>query len=332
MAYFRQLEEQLQGMLKLLCKDDRWLIVINADPDALGAAMGLKRILTRKVADIGIAQINEIKRPDNLAMIRYLHIPTRKCIPNLVAQYDKFALVDSQPHHNPEFAKFDFSIVIDHHPILPEQPVNAPYVEIKPEYGATCTILTEYLYNLKIRPGKLLATALLYGVKADTQSFERAFVDADIKAFRFLSKYADQLLLKRIARSEFHLDWLRYFSRAFYNLRQVGGGLYAHMGAVENPDILVILADFFMRVHGVPWNVISGEFEDKFIAIFRGDGQRKDMGKFAKALFGDIGSAGGHRGAARAEVDLNLLEGKDPEACVVKKLTKGMRKGRVNNV
>jgi nanoRNase/pAp phosphatase (c-di-AMP/oligoRNAs hydrolase) len=329
MAYFRQLEEQLQGMLKLLRKDDRWLIVINADPDALGAAMGLKRILTRKVADVGIAQINEIKRPDNLAMIRYLRIPTRKCIPNLVAQYDKFALVDSQPHHSEAFQKIDFSIVIDHHPVSAEKKVKAPYTEIKPEYGATCTILTEYLYNLKIRPGKLLATALLYGIKADTQSFEQAFVDADIKAFRFLSKYADQLLLKRIARSEFHLDWLRYFSRAFYNLRQISGGLYAHMGAVENPDILVILSDFFMRVHGVPWNVISGEFDDKLIAIFRGDGQRKDMGKFAQALFSDVGSAGGHRGAARAEIPLASIQGKDPEAFVVKKLNKGRSKGRI---
>ena len=312
----------MSNLLDLFKKDQRWLIVINADPDALGSAMALKRILTRRVESVAIAQVNEVKRPDNLAMVRYLRIPTQKLIPTLVAQYDHFALVDSQPHHHPDFEKINFSIVIDHHPIKEDSPCQAEYCEIKPDYGATCTMLTEYLYNLKIKPGKLLATALLYGIKSDTQSFERKFTDADIKAFKYLTKLADMPLMNRIARSEFHLDWLRYFSRAFYNQRRIGKGIYTHMGKVENPDILVILADFFTRVHGIPWDIISGVFHDKVVVIFRGDGMRKDMGKVAAQLFGDIGQAGGHKAAARAEFDLDQLNGSDPELYIVKKLSK----------
>lgn len=323
MALFRQLDEQIAQLTALLNKDDRWLIVINADPDALGAALALQHIFKRRVLDVGIGHINEIKRPDNLSMIRFLRIPTRKIIPNLAAQYDKFAMVDSQPHHNPAFEQFQFSVVIDHHPLLADKPVNAPFVDIRPKYGATATMLTEYLYNLRIRPPKLLATALLYAIKADSASFERSFIDADVTAFKYLTKLADHTILNRIARSDFHLDWMRYFSRAFYNLRRIGQGLYAHMGKVENPDILVIVADFFTRVHGVPWNVVSGEYNDKLIVIFRGDGGRRDMGKLAAGLFGDLGSAGGHKGAARAEIDMAALEGKDAEAFLVKKLSRG---------
>ncbi|MCM0756802.1 DHH family phosphoesterase [Desulfovibrio aminophilus] len=323
MALFRQLDEQISQMLALLNKDDRWLIVINADPDALGAALALRHIFKRRVLDVGIGHINEIKRPDNLSMIRFLRIPTRKIIPNLAAQYDKFAMVDSQPHHNPAFDQFQFSIVIDHHPILPDKPVNAPFVDIRPKYGATATMLTEYLYNLHIRPPKLLATALLYAIKADSAGFERSFIDADVTAFKYLTKHADPAILNRIARSDFLLDWMRYFSRAFYNLRRIGQGLYAHMGKVENPDILVIVADFFTRVYGVSWNVVSGEYNDKIVAIFRGDGVRRDVGKTAASLFGEIGSAGGHKGAARAEFDLAALDGKDPESFIVKKLSRG---------
>ncbi|MDD4952698.1 MAG: phosphoesterase, partial [Desulfovibrionaceae bacterium] len=83
MAIFKQLDDSLSQLLALLNKDERWLIVINADPDSLASAMALKRIFTRRVLDIGIGQINEVKRPDNLAMIRYLRIPTRRIIPNL---------------------------------------------------------------------------------------------------------------------------------------------------------------------------------------------------------------------------------------------------------
>ena len=323
MAIPKLIDEKVQTLLSLLNKDQRWLIVINADPDSMGSALALKAILSRKVLDIGIGHVNEINRPDNLAMIRYLRVPTRRLIPNLIAQYDRFALVDSQPHHHPELEKLNYSIVIDHHPSLPDKPVTAPLTDIRPKYGATCTMLTEYLQHQKIRPPKLLASALLYGIKADTQNFQRRFIDADINAFKYLSKYADHPLITRIVRSEYHLEWMRYFSRAFYNLRRIGTGLTAHLGKVQSPDILVVVADFFMRVHSISWDAVSGVFGDKLVVIFRGDGMRKDMGKFAASHFADMGSAGGHKGAARAEVPLEALDGKDPEMFVLKKLSRG---------
>ena len=326
MALFKQLDEQVADLLSRFSKDDNWLIIINADPDALGASLGLRRIRARKVKSVAIAQINDVKLPDNLAMIRHLRIPTQKAIPTLVAQYDKFALVDSQPHHHPSLEAYKYDLIIDHHPILKDKPVSAPFVDIRPKYAATCTMMVEYLYNMDIRPGKLLATALMYGIKTDTGDWERDFIDADMAAFKYLSKFADCTILNRISRSEFHLDCMRFFSRAFYNLRHVGTGLFAHMGKVENPDILVIVADFFMRVHGVSWVVVSGEYDDKLIAIFRGDGLRKDMGKYAHSLLGEIGSAGGHKEAARGEVPLSALNGDDPELFMLKKLGKGRSK------
>ena len=155
MAYFRQLDAQLTVLTELLSRDERWLIMINADPDALASAMALRRIMIHRVRDVGIARVNEVTRPDNLSMIRCLRIPTMRLTPNVAAQYDRFALVDSQPHHHPAFREFSFSLVFDHHPLVEEEPVLADYKDLKPEYGATCSLLTEYLYNLKIRPGKL---------------------------------------------------------------------------------------------------------------------------------------------------------------------------------
>lgn len=327
MGVSKQTDEKLQALLPLLNKDERWLIAINADPDSMAAALGLKAILSRRVRDIGIGHVNEIKRPDNLAMIRYLRVPTRKLIPNLIAQYDRFALVDSQPHHHPELEKLAYSVVIDHHPLLPDKPVQAAVVDIRPKYGATATMLTEYVQRMKIRPAKLLASALLYGIKADTLNFQRKFIDADINAFKYLSKYADHTLITCIVRSEYHLEWMRYFSRAFYNLRRIGTGLTAHLGKVQSPDLLVVVADFFMRVHSISWDAVSGVFNDTLVVIFRGDGIRKDMGTFAASLFAEVGSAGGHKGAARAEIPLSALDGKDPELFVLKKLSRGKTTG-----
>ncbi len=309
MSYFRKLDQKLQELYDLFRKKERWLILFVADPDAMASAMALKKILARKVENVALAMVNEVTRPDNLAMIKYLHIPVKKLTPPLAAQYDKFALVDSQPHHHPEFANFEFSVVIDHHPLSEKNPIQAEFIEVQSDYGANSTILTEFLYNLKLRPGKLLSTALLYGIKTDTHSFENNFHDADMRAFRYLSKLADHNILRKIVRSEYRLDWLVYFSRALKKMRIVGDGITVYMGEVESPDILVILADFFMKVHDICWDIVTGICEGRVISIFRGDGIKHHMGKLAQRLFGDVGSAGGHKAMARAEVNIENIEG-----------------------
>jgi len=313
MAYFKSLGDRLPKLLELFCKEDRWLILINADPDALASAMALKRIMARRVLDVGIGHINEIKRLDNLTMIKLLRIPALKATSNMIVQYDKFALVDSQPHHNPLFEEINFSLVIDHHPLPNSSHSEIAYSDIRPDYGSNSAILTEYLYNLKIRPGKLLATALVYGIKTDTQSFERPFNEADIKAFKYLTKFYNPLLLQKIIRSEFPKEWLKFFCQAFRKLKILGHGAGVCLGEVDSPDLLVILADFFLQIHNVSWDMVGGTYDQKLIVIFRGDGLRRDMGKLAQKMFADYGPAGGHRSMARAEIPLSAIKDLHPQ-------------------
>ena len=308
-------------MLELLSREHRWLILINADPDAMASALALKRILSHRVRDVSIAKVNEITRPDNLAMIRYTRLRMERFYPGMLPHYDRFALVDSQPHHHPAFVQVPFSIVIDHHPVPPERP-ETPYSEIKPEYGATSTLLTEYLYNLNIVPAKLLATALQFGIKTDTASFERHFYDVDLRAYHYLSRFADHALLTRIARSEFHKRWLELFAKACINMYDLGAsGQYTYVGDVDNPDILVNIADFFMRVYEIRWAAVAGRYGDTIVIIFRGDGMARDVGSYASQVFGGLGSAGGHKAMARAEIPVASAEGKDLELFVWQRLS-----------
>jgi nanoRNase/pAp phosphatase (c-di-AMP/oligoRNAs hydrolase) len=88
------------------------------------------------------------------------------------------------------------------------------------------------------------------------------------------------------------------------------GRVFVHLGTVVNPDVCVIIADFFMRIHTVSWSIISGICDRKLVIIFRNDGARKNAGRVAKAGFGGFGSAGGHRTMARAEI--SLADPKEP--------------------
>lgn len=328
MAYFRKIP-RLQEMLDIFSSKDDWLILVNADPDAMASAMALKRIMTYRADVVDIARINEITRPDNLTMVRSMRLHMEKFSPSLPAKYDKFALVDSQPHHSPLFQGIDFSVIIDHHP-LPEVPTRAAYADIRPAYGSNSAIMTEYLYNLDIRPGKLLATALAFGIKSDTMSFSRKFCDADLRAYHYLARFVDQTLLSRITRSEFLRSWLPFFAKACMNLHTVRSGQFVYIGKVDNPDILVVIADFLTRVYECRWVAVSGLYGDTVVVIYRGDGSR-DIGRLASAQFSDIGSAGGHKALARAEFPAAAAEGGSIELFTYKRMLAKPRSKPVRN-
>ena len=61
-------------------------------------------------------------------------------------------------------------------------------------------------------------------------------------------------------------------------------GQYTYVGIVDNPDILVNIADFFMRVYEIRWAAVAGLYNDTIVIIFRGDGIAKDVGTFASQV------------------------------------------------
>ena len=297
--------EKLRRFYDQFAHDDHVLIVINADPDAIASAMAVKRLLWRKVAGVTISNINVIKRPDNIAMIRLLGVnlvPVKDIVKD---SFSRFVMVDSQPDHSEVFDRFPMDVIIDHHP---ETVVHASYLDIRSKYGATASIMTEYLRAAKIKPSKKLATGLFYAIKTDTDNFVRQTLIEDVRAFQFLYRHANLNLVSKIERSELRLDFLKYFEIALANRRIRKGRAFSHVGPVVNPDVCVLLADFFMRISSVDWSIVAGLYGNKLVLILRNDGLRKDAGKVAKESFGELGSAGGHKSSARAEIPLEKLK------------------------
>ncbi|MCJ7616099.1 MAG: DHH family phosphoesterase [Desulfobacterales bacterium] len=306
--------EKLRRFYDLFSSDDRILIVINADPDAIASAIAVKRLLWRRVANITISNINIIKRPDNLAMIRLLDISLVHVDEIDRESFNRFIMVDSQPDHNEVFARFNFDVIIDHHP---ETDVKGSFIDIRPKYGATATIMTEYLRAAKIKPTAKLATGLFYAIKTDTSNFERQTLIEDIRAFQFLFRYVNIYMARKIEQSDLKLEFLKYFRTAIQNMCRRKNKIYAHLGSVVNPDICVLIADFFMRIDSINWSIVSGIYERKLIIIFRNDGLRRNAGNVAKLSFGRIGSAGGHKSMARSEIAIadikDLVDCKDDD-------------------
>jgi nanoRNase/pAp phosphatase (c-di-AMP/oligoRNAs hydrolase) len=312
-ARLQSSRDRIRVLWDLFQPSDNVLILINPDPDSMASSLALKRLLWKRIQKTLIAYIGEIQRLENQAMMELLQIPMVRINQVDLEFFNRFVVVDSQPHHYEVFSKFEFDVIIDHHPRV-EKWNHVAYVDIRPEYGATATILIEYLRAAGIKPSMKLATALFYAIKTDTANFERDATEADVKQFRYIFRYANMNLLRKIEWSELRLSELQYFRVALEKMVVTRKGIYAHVGEVENPDICVQIADFFMRIHGMGWSFVSGIYRGKLIVIFRSDGFRKDAGKLAVRAFGGLGHAGGHRGAARAEITLETLREKGIEA------------------
>ncbi|MDR2354339.1 MAG: DHH family phosphoesterase, partial [Deltaproteobacteria bacterium] len=192
---------RLASLLKVFSHDDRVLILITADPDSIASAAALKRILWRKVAHVYVASTNEVRRPDNLRLIQALDLKLPLLTSLDLSEYTLFAIVDSQPSHNPLFQRVNFSVIIDHHPDTTSDSGGFEkdhFMDIRPEWGATASIMVNYLRAAQIKPNKLLATALFYAIKTDTQNFVRQGELEDIEAFRWLFPLIHPPLLTEI--------------------------------------------------------------------------------------------------------------------------------------
>jgi nanoRNase/pAp phosphatase (c-di-AMP/oligoRNAs hydrolase) len=319
--------EKVKRLLEVVSSEDFLAVLINADPDSMASAIALKRLFWRRVKKTAIYHINTIKRADNLAMIRLLGIDQKPVKQIHKTGITKWAILDSQPQHDEQFEKYSYDIIIDHHPFIPG--TSAQFLDVKEDYGANATILTEYLRAAKIKPSPRLATALFYGIKTDTDNFARNSSPSDINAFRYLYEYANLHIIKKIESSEMTKATLKNFKQAIENLVFWKDVAYIHMGKVANPDVLVMVTDFFLKMAEAAWCIVSGVYGQKLIIIFRNAGFRLDAGKKARKLFGPWGAAGGHKNAARAEIPIKNIpvdsENQEDIQSFVLKRIKGLR-------
>jgi nanoRNase/pAp phosphatase (c-di-AMP/oligoRNAs hydrolase) len=295
-------------LLRKICenaKNVQIIIYANPDPDALASALALKKIFETKKRIVKIGYTGAIGRPENACMIRELKIPAFPISEKEAARSDVVALVDSQPQFFTDFNLPRCDIVIDHHPL--RDAISAQFVDIRPHYASTSSIMTEYLNASGTRLTKNLASALFYGIRTDTSHFMVDMNQGDIDAIKWLKEKADRDIVKKIEFSQFSWETLDYFSIALVRRRFLNGIMFSHLGQVPFFDVCVQVADFLIRVENVTWALVTGVVGDTLVVVFRNDGLKKDAGYLARTAFGEIGSAGGHKSMGRAEFKQEAL-------------------------
>ena len=279
------------------------LVQRDPDPDGMASALGLRVLLRRKEDQCPIISLGEVTRPENQRMAELLDLRVVQVSDAELDRYARVVAVDTQPE--PVATRTRYA-VIDHHPVRPGY--GADFVDIRPEIGAAATIVTQYLRaDAERRITPRLATALIYGIRTDTEVLRRGTAPADIEAYAFLQGIADQDLLRRIGRPAFAEAGVRAVGRALAGLRKTGDIAVAYVGRLDdrNAHVPPNLADFCLAIEGVGWSAAAGLVDDHLVVNVRRVGGGAGAGDLARAMAEEAGMGGGHRSMARVAIRLD---------------------------
>jgi len=306
-------EETLHNVMKLktMVKQDDALAVLmfgSPDPDAVASCMALQELLrqTAGLTKCTFVATEPVVRMQNTEFIRAMKVDIHLLDKTDLRAYRLIAIVDAQPtFFGDALQGIQPQIVFDHHPCTTVW--HAELADVRENYGALSTMMTEYLLAAKVRIPKKLYTALLYGIKADTNNFERDVILEDISAYYLSFSRANRQLIRRIELNQIPERFLKYFDIAYHNRRRYRDRIMSFLGRVESVDVCVQLADSYLRIVGISYVIIAGIVKERLVIIFRGDGYRQDCGTIAQKAFGNYGTAGGHRSAARVEIPIDTI-------------------------
>jgi nanoRNase/pAp phosphatase (c-di-AMP/oligoRNAs hydrolase) len=308
----KETELNFKKLMEMVQPDDSLLLLMNGspDPDAIASAMALREIIqkTKGLSKSAFVSTEPLIRQQNVEFVSSMRLYIQLVSNVDIDSYRLIAILDAQPSffYKALNSTIKPQIVIDHHPREGEW--HAPLEDIRPNYGALSSILTEYLLCSRVKIPRNLHTALLYGIKTDTDNFNRSAIIEDISAYTYNAKYANMQFIRRIELNQTPDHFLKYYNYAYHHMNNFRGRRVCFLGGVESADVCVQIADFYLRLIGTYYVVMAGIVGDRLIIIFRGDGYRQNCGAIAQRAFGLIGKGGGHRSAARMEIPLDVLK------------------------
>lgn len=225
------------------------------DPDALSAAYGMQIFLRANgvestICYAGKIEKNSTKRMLDVFGIKAVHIDE---IPDMLEE-DYIVTIDAQKY-NSNITDFvgDEVACIDHHPTM--IPCAYKYSDIR-ICGACCSIVADYFIKSNTTMDTNTATALLYGLKMDTESFNRGVTDFDIEMYGYLHKLADNQKIISMYNNNMEIEDLHAYGEAIRNIQ-----IYDNVGfakiSFDCPDALVaMISDFILGLDVVEFSVV----------------------------------------------------------------------------
>jgi nanoRNase/pAp phosphatase (c-di-AMP/oligoRNAs hydrolase) len=285
------------------------LIHRSPDPDSIASAAALRAIAKSRDVEADIVYEGEIGHQENRAFVNLLGIDLASREEVDLDEYDTFALVDVAKGGEPAIDGVD--IVIDHYEHEHDEEHDAAFSDIRPNVSATSTILTKYIQELDLTLDQTVATALLYGIRAETLDFKRDTTPADLTAAAYLYPFADHDTLEQVESPSMSPETLDVLAEAIRNREVQGSHLVSNAGFIRDRDALSQAAQHLLNLEGITTTAVFAIAEDTIYLAARSKDIRMNIGKVLADAFGGMGETAGHSTDASVEIPLGIFTGLD---------------------
>lgn len=263
------------------------------DPDALASAFGMQVFLRAHGVESTICYAGEVETNSTKKMMDVFHIEAYEIdeITDMATE-DYIITIDGQKY-NSNLTDFPGNEVacIDHHPTM--IPCAYEYSDLR-ICGACASIVTNYFKESQTTLDTNTATALLYGIKMDTDSFNRGVTDFDIEMFSYLHKLADNQTIISLSHNNYEIQDLYAYGEAIRNIK-----IYDNVGfasiSFDCPDALVaMISDFILGLDIVQFAVVYAARNGGYKFSVRNETKHYHAGTVTAKALKEIGDGGGH--------------------------------------
>lgn len=309
------MSRKVEKLRKVLLGRSPVLIVSHDHPDAdsLAASAALEKLLRETMAlEATIACDGFVGRAENRLLQKFLGRTMVALEEVDFHDYGALAMVDTQPGmaNNRVPREVEVTVVIDHHPREGSHQEVA-FWDVRERYGATSTILTEYLLEARLEIDTPLATALFYGITSETLGLGRESIRADEEAALRLYPLVDKKMLSRIEHAPVSPRYFRGLVESLSSAVRYGPLAVARTGQMEEPELVAEVAETLLRLEGIRWGLALGQCGSILYCSLRTVAwERGDAGRVLRQAVRGLGRAGGHGHRAGAQVP---LEGRSPK-------------------
>jgi nanoRNase/pAp phosphatase (c-di-AMP/oligoRNAs hydrolase) len=296
-------------LLKLLADKKNILVTthMHPDPDALASSLALTTLLRARLKD---AQVNmsikgQIGGGLNDAFTRHTQLTVVPWEDRALRNYDAILLLDVQPSFAYSPLPPDVSPlgVIDHHR-SPGRAPNCPFCDIRPDVGATSSIIFSYFMELEQQIPAELAAALLYAIESDLAGAAGMPGHLDNLALSNLTLVADTRKLYLMRYVDLPQNYFISYASALNNAVYYDNAMISHLNEIDSLEKPAVMADFLLRFEKVTWSLVTGIHNGRLLCSLRTNTPKISAGQVMRRLVRDIGEGGGHQTKAGGYVRL----------------------------
>ncbi|WP_280536069.1 DHH family phosphoesterase [Halopenitus sp. POP-27] len=307
-----ELEYMARQLADILTETDGEMAILthdNPDPDSIASATALQAIAESYDVEAHIIYPGEVGHQENRAFVNLLGIELRsRAEAPPLADYETVALVDHAKSGDPEMTlDADVDVYIDH--FESEHEYNARFVDIRTNVSSTSTILTKYLQEFDLSPSEAVATALLYGIRAETLDFKRDTTPADLTAAAYLHPFANHDTLEQVESPSMSPETLDVLAEAIQNRQVQGSHLFSSAGFIRDRDALSQAAQHLLNLEGITTTAVLGVADEHIYLAARSKDIRINIGNVLQDAFEDMGEAAGHSTQGSVEIPLGIFTG-----------------------